>query len=107
MPAEAVMPSHPAQIRCPTCGLTQDWTGTCRRCRCDLGLLQAALAEYERNRCECLRLLYAGFGTEALGHAQRCLELKPGDEPRRLIALCLLLEEHYDAAVAVAQWIGT
>ncbi len=96
---------HPPLIRCPTCGVSQDWTSTCRRCRCDLKLLQAAQAAYEQNRRECLRMLYGGFCAQALVHARRCQALRPGAEALRLVALCHLIDERFDAALETARSI--
>jgi hypothetical protein len=91
-------------IRCPTCGALQGWAEVCRRCKCDLRLLRAAVRAYERNRRQCVLLLYAGFSEAALAHARRCHELRPGAESRRLIALGHLVRESWlDALRAAAQ----
>lgn len=87
------------EIRCPTCGARQEWTSACLRCQCDLTLLQTALAAYEENRRECLRMLYAGFAREALAHARRCQRLRPGPHAQKLVALCHLVGENWVGAV--------
>ena len=89
-------------VQCPTCGAHQRWRETCRRCRCDLGLLRSAVAAYEHHRRECLKLLYAGFSQPALRHARKCQFLKPGTESRRLAALGYLIAENWREALDVA-----
>jgi hypothetical protein len=43
-------------------------------------------------------LLYGGFGEAALKHAQKCHELQPGPESRRLAALAYLVQESWREA---------
>ncbi len=94
------------EIRCPTCGARQEWTCTCRRCKCDLRLLRTALEAYEQNRRECLRLLYAGFGREALAHALTCERLRPGPHAQKLVALCHLVDENWARAIECARSVA-
>jgi hypothetical protein len=94
--------STPDQVRCPTCRAVQEWSDTCRRCRCDLRLLRAAHAAYRDHRRQCLLSLDAGHEKLALGHAIRCHDLRPGPDSRRLIALCALVMEDWQTALELA-----
>lgn len=88
------------EMRCPTCGARQGgWVDACRRCKSDLRLLRAALAAYERNWRSALAALDEERYDEAAAHARRCLELRPGAESRRLLAVCQLLRGDWTEAV--------
>jgi hypothetical protein len=91
-----------AVVRCPTCGARQEWSETCRRCKCDLGLLRLAEQAYRRTRLRCLRALEARRTSEALRQAHRCHWIRPGADSARLLALCTLLRGDWPAAVALA-----
>jgi hypothetical protein len=97
------MPDRPPdELRCPTCGARQARSDTCRRCKCDLRLLVAALESYDDHRRAGLADLDAGRLEMALGHARRCHELRPGPESSRLLALCRLLRGDWPEALAAA-----
>jgi hypothetical protein len=87
-------------MRCPTCGARQMWADTCRRCKCDLRLLRAAVGSFEQHRRTCLRLLDTGFPRQALRHARSCQGLEPGADAERLMALCYLLLGRWEDALA-------
>jgi hypothetical protein len=90
------------RVRCPTCRAVQEWSDSCRRCRSDLRLLRAAQAAYDSNRRSCVINLDAGRPDLALGHALRCVELRPDAESRRLLALCALVSEDWETALRLA-----
>src|SRR3954452_24834975 len=94
------------QVRCPTYRAVQEWSDTCRRCRCDLRLLRSAQAAYDSLRRECLAQLDACQPDLALGHALRCVELRPDAESRRLLALCALVREDWETALRLARAAG-
>jgi len=94
------MPIQPRDdMRCPTCGAQQEWAERCRRCKCDLRLLLAAEAAFERHRIGCLRHLRAGHPEMALQDARFCHRLRPGALSHRLMALCHLLRENWSEAL--------
>lgn len=86
-------------IRCPTCRAVQEWSDVCRRCKCELRLLEAAALTSRRARRRCLEALLAGRRAEALRLAKRCHWLQPGPESRRLLALCALLAGDWAGAL--------
>ena len=94
------------RVRCPTCRAVQEWSDTCRRCRSDLRLLRSAQAAYDSHRLKCVVHLEAGHPDLALGHALRCVELRPDGESRRLLALCALVREDWEAALRLARAVG-
>jgi hypothetical protein len=91
------------ELLCPTCGARQGWVNICRRCKSDLKLLRAALETHERHHRAGLLALDAGRLDEALRHARRCHELRPGPESRRLIAVCQLLRGDWTEAAELAR----
>jgi hypothetical protein len=93
-------PRSVEELRCPTCGARQEWTDTCRRCKSDLRLLRAALEAYDEHHRAGLLALDDGRLDEALRHARRCDELRPGPESRRLLAVCQLLRGDWPGALA-------
>ena len=93
------------ELRCPTCGAPQAGTDRCRRCKCDLRLLRAALDFYEQNRRLCLQSIRAGDPQTALLHASSCHRLEPGSESRRLLALSHLIAENWQSALDQAESI--
>jgi hypothetical protein len=94
------------QVRCPTCRALQEWSDSCRRCRSDLRLLRAAQASYDSHRRRCLLNLDAGRPDLALGHAVRCHDLRPDGESRRLLALCALVGEDWEAALRLVRAVS-
>lgn len=89
-------------LRCPTCGAVQEWSDTCRRCRCDLSLLRAAAEAAAVCRRRCLAALRRQCPEAALQHARRLYALDAGPSSARLLAVCLLLHDQWDSAIAVA-----
>ena len=89
-------------VRCPTCRVTQEWSDTCRRCKCDLRLLRAAAESSRQIRRRCLEALRAGRRREASHLARHRHWLRPDGESRRLMALCALLRGDWATAVALA-----
>jgi hypothetical protein len=93
----------PETVRCPTCRAVQEWSDTCRRCRCDLRLLRELADAYRHSRRRCLRELRAGRPREALRSARRCRRLRDDAESRRLLAVCTLLCGDWPAAAALGR----
>jgi hypothetical protein len=101
------MPTEPGKkMRCPTCGVEQEWADSCRRCRCDLRLLRAAEEAYWRHRRECLGALENGRIEVALAHARKSHELFPHAESHRLMAVCELMSERWQEALREARLAG-
>ncbi len=93
----------PDQVRCPTCRALQEWSESCRRCRCDLSLLRAACSTHQDHRRNCILQLDAGQPDLALGHALRCHDLQPGTDSLRLLALCALARQDWETALELVQ----
>ena len=87
---------------CPTCRARQEWSDTCRRCKCDLTLLRATHAAYEKSRRACLAALQSNQPRSATAHARACDRLDPGDESRRLLAVCALVAGDWSTALSLA-----
>lgn len=90
-------------LRCPTCGARQAPSAECRRCRCDLSLLLAALEHQRALHRRVLRDLRDGRFAEALRTARRRAELSPDRDAARLLAVCYLFEGHFRAALGLAE----
>jgi hypothetical protein len=84
---------------CPVCRAAQAWCETCRRCRCDLGLLYRAEQARRSALQAALRNLRDGRWAEALGCAQASHALRPTADSRRLLAVCCLLGGDFQHAV--------
>lgn len=93
-------------FRCPTCRAVQEWSDTCRRCKCDLRLLRAAERACRHSEARCLAELRAGRPAIALRHARECERLRPGSPARELVAVCAMLTGDWPTAVALAQSAG-
>ena len=93
----------PDQVRCPTCRALQEWSESCRRCRCDLSLLRAACSTHQDHRRNCILHLDAGQPDLALGHALRCHDLHPDADSLRLLALCALARNEWETALELVQ----
>ena len=93
----------PELVRCPTCRALQEWSDTCRRCRCDLRLLRDAAETYRRARRGCLLAIRAGRPRDALRLARRCRRLRDDAATRRLLAVCTLLCGDWPSAAALAR----
>ena len=90
------------EMRCPTCNAPQAWSDECRRCKCDLSLLQQCRRTSERERQGCLRQLTAGQPQRALRHARRYAIIVGAAEASRLLGVCLLLCGNWPDACALA-----
>lgn len=75
-------------MNCPVCNAAQEWSSTCRRCRCDLELLWQAHEACESARRRALVALAAGRTTEALAHAERAYDFNPDERAAKLLAVC-------------------
>ncbi len=93
---------NPLRMRCPTCRAEQEWSATCRRCKCDLLLLQAVADRWAESHRHCLLELHAGRAHAALRHARDCERLCPDDRSHRLVAVCSLIAGDWPAALALA-----
>ncbi|HEV3003341.1 MAG TPA: hypothetical protein VGX78_02725 [Pirellulales bacterium] len=108
LPASEPSRSGPAageMMCCPTCRATQEWSPTCRRCKCDLSLLRMVADEYRESRLRCLQELRWGRHQAALDHARQCLRLDAKGESQRLFAVCALLARDWPSALATARRI--
>jgi hypothetical protein len=90
-------------FRCPTCRAAQELSETCRRCKCDLRLVQDAVRAYRAHRACCLAALRDGDVVEAFVHASEGARLDPSHESLKLLAVCALLAGDLPAAVSAAQ----
>lgn len=90
-------------VRCPTCGVLQEWSDACRRCRCDLTLLRRVMEATETSRQHCLCALRAGRISKAIRHARRLQAFSPDQSSARLLAVCQLLQGNWLAATAMAR----
>lgn len=90
-------------FRCPTCRAVQELSETCRRCKCDLRLVQEALRAYRSHRANCLAALRAGDAMTALVCARTCVRLGADRESLKLLAVCLLVAGEWSAALAAAR----
>ncbi len=86
-------------VRCPTCTARQTPAAECRRCKCDLTLYVAALAQCGWWRQRALRALRDGRYDEALEAAHRYASLSPDRDAARWIAVAHLLRGDYGAAL--------
>ena len=91
---------------CPTCGAQQEWSDTCRRCKCDLTLLQAVEEAWREHRRRCLLLLRAGRLAEALQQARRGYALSADQRSARLLAVCHLVCGNWVRAITLAAAAG-
>ena len=89
-------------VCCPTCKAKQEWSDTCRRCKCDLALLRSAAEASEQIRRRCLLRLRAGRTFDALHLARRLYGLSPDARSARLLAVCHLARRNWAAARAMA-----
>ncbi len=88
---------------CPVCRATQAWSDSCRRCRCDLGLLRRADEARRQARQQASLHLRAGRWADAQRAARAYHALQPGCDSRRLLAVCCFLVGDFHEA---AQWAG-
>jgi len=88
--------------RCPACQAEQAWSDACRRCQCDLTLLRATAASWERRRRGCLAHLRRGETAAALAAAEACWRIAPNAPARRLLTVCRLLASDWPGALAAS-----
>lgn len=96
-------PTNAETMRCPTCRAVQEWSDTCRRCKCDLRLLRDLAAEFSARRSRCLWNLQQNRTRAALNEARQCVALRADADSRRLLAVCELLNENFSAALAIGE----
>ena len=92
-----------AEVTCPVCRAEQPWTNTCRRCRCDLGMLRQADAFARAIRRRALVALHNRRWTEALDEARAYHAIYAGEESRRLLAVCCLRCGNFREAQGLAR----
>jgi len=90
-------------LRCPTCGAQQSPALVCRRCRCDLSLLVAVLAQESEQLQQTLRLLRIGRYAQACQIAKRRWRLQPDADATRLLGVCYLLQGDFQAALELCR----
>ena len=90
-------------LRCPTCKAWQVPALQCRRCKCDLSLVAAVHDQKRRLHAAVLRQLAAGDHLRALGTARARWDLAPDAEAARLLAVCFLLLDRFQAAEEVRE----
>jgi hypothetical protein len=88
---------------CPVCRAAQAWSESCRRCRCDLGLLRRADEARRQARQQALLDLRRGRWAEAQRAARAYHALQPNADSRRLLAVCCLLGGDFQQAVEWAR----
>jgi hypothetical protein len=93
-------------MRCPTCGAQQEWSDTCRRCKCDLSLVRPLLQYRQRLRRVCVQALREGRPADALTAAERVYALQHDEGTRRLLAVTRLIAGRYRAAIALIEGRG-
>ncbi len=101
---EAVKPvlaERQMALRCPTCNARQTPSLECRRCKCDLTLVCAVHDQQRRLHAQVLRQLAAADYRAALETARARWALAPDAAAARLLGVCLLLLERFEAAEAV------
>ena len=91
--------TQPDTLRCPTCGARQVVALECRRCKCDLSLVVAALRQSEALAKQCCRLLRESRFSEAESVARRLAELTPNADAARYLAVCHLLLGRFQSAL--------
>ena len=96
----------PDAVCCPACRARQEWSDTCRRCKCDLTLLRRTVAACWQARRRSLAALRAGRLTEALEAARQQHDSCPGADSARLLAVCHLLLCNWPAALTLLRRWG-
>jgi molecular chaperone DnaK len=85
------------------CRAAQELSETCRRCKCDLRLVQDTVRAYRAHRAGCLAALRDGDVVEALVHAGGGVRLDANHESLKLLAVCALVAGDWRAALSAAQ----
>ena len=93
----------PKSFRCPTCNARQDASPECRRCKCDLTLLVAALQRCQRLYDDALRCLADKDIDAAERLALQRWELAPDHDAARLLATVYLLQGRFQAALEISE----
>ena len=94
-------------LQCPTCGARQSPGAECRRCRCDLALVTAALEHGRALHATYLEQVRAGRYPEAARTARQLWELSPDEQAARLLAVAYLHCGRYQAAIDVCERFPT
>lgn len=100
VPAEAK--AGLGRMTCPVCRAAQEWSDTCRRCKCDLSFLRRAAETARRHRLRCLRHLSAGNAASAQRSAQHAWQLCPDSRSAQLLAVCRFACHDFSAAMRLA-----
>ena len=97
---------HPLEkeVCCPVCRARQEWSDTCRRCRCDLSLLRRTAEACAASRRLLLAQLDAGRWPAALAAARRYHALCPTPDSTRLLAIASLLAGDWSTAAAITAY---
>jgi hypothetical protein len=93
-------------FRCPTCRAAQELGESCRRCKCDLRLVQEVVQTYAWHRGRCFAAIRAGDAPAALSYARNCELLDPSADSLKLLAVSAFLSGNWPLAVDVARRIG-
>ena len=88
---------------CPTCGARQDPADRCRRCQCDLTLLQAVHRDRDRLRRRTLAYLKQRRIGRATAAARECYRLSPDPDTTRLLAVCYAMQSKFADALRLSQ----
>lgn len=102
MPSDGPHPTTDT-MRCPTCGARQEWSDSCRRCKCDLALVRPVLQHRQRLRSAALQALRDGRFADALTAAEHAYALQRDEDARRWLAVAQLLTGRYAAAITLAE----
>lgn len=90
-------------LRCPTCNARQIPSLQCRRCKCDLTLVAAVHDQQRRLHALVLRQLANGDYLAAFHTARTRWALVPDAAAARLLGVCLLLLDRFQAAEIVSE----
>ena len=101
-----VLPDGYDSLRCPTCRARQTLSAECRRCKCDLTLMAAVLGRGRGLHAEVLVCLREGRYDDALRAARQRFELSPDETAARLLAVCYLRLDRFQAALDVYDSLG-
>ena len=93
----------PDQVRCPTCRALQEWSDSCRRCRCDLRLLRAACSAHQITAAVAFSNSTPASRTSPWATLCAVTNCLPGADSLRLLALCALAREEWETALELAQ----
>ncbi len=92
-------PTDAATMRCPVCQAEQAWSAQCRRCKCDLALLEFVHRSIDQLEQDCLFALARNEFSCALELAHIAWRWRPSDSNCRRLAVCNLLRGDWSAAL--------